>query len=98
MPHFFLKLIPPRPTFAADMTPAERHAMEAHAAYLGELIEKGIGVAFGPVFDPRGVFGLGIVEAADENEARVLTERDPVVVAGVAHYEISPMRLSLWRK
>jgi uncharacterized protein YciI len=40
---------------------------------------------------------MGIVEAADEAEARVLTDKDPVVIAGVARYEIFPMRLSFLR-
>ena len=98
MPHFFLKMTPPRPTFADDMSPAEQEAMGAHAAYLTELTEKGIGFAFGPVFDPDGVWGMGIVEAADEAEARFLIHNDPAVVAGVGRYEVFPMRLSIARK
>jgi uncharacterized protein YciI len=94
MPHFFLRLVPPRPTFANDMSPAEAEAMQAHADYLKSLTEKGSGVAFGPVFDPAGVWGLGIVEAADEAEARAVTDKDPIVVAGVGRYDIIPMRLS----
>jgi uncharacterized protein YciI len=93
MPHFFLKLIPPRPTFATDMSEAESQAMRAHAAYLTGLLEDGVGIAFGPVFDPLGVFGMGIVEAADEAAARALTDKDPAVAAGVGRYEIYPMRL-----
>jgi uncharacterized protein YciI len=80
------------------MNPAEAEAMSAHAAYLTDLTDKGIGFAFGPVFDPNGVFGMGIIEAADEGEARALTEKDPVVVAGIGRYEIFPMRLSITRK
>ena len=33
MPHFFLKLIPQRKSFAADMTDAEKDVMARHAAY-----------------------------------------------------------------
>lgn len=98
MPHFFLRLIPPRPTFATDMTAEEREAMTAHAAYLSGLVDKGTGVAFGPVFDPNGAWGLGIVEAADEAEAGALADGDPVVIAGIGRYEITPMRLSFLRK
>jgi uncharacterized protein YciI len=97
MPHFFLKLIPPRPTFATDMSAAEQAAMSKHADYLVSLVEQGIGVAFGPVFDPNGIYGMGIVEAADEAAARQLTDDDPVVKAGIGRYEISPMRLSMLR-
>ena len=93
MPHFFLKLIPPRPTFVADMTEAERAAMQRHADYLAVQLQNGTGVAFGPVFDPAGVFGMGIVEAADEAAARAITDSDPAVTEGVGRYEIYPMRL-----
>ena len=98
MPHFFLRLVPPRPTFAEGMTPEEAAVMEKHAAYLSGLVDKGPGVAFGPVFDPAGAWGLGIVEAADEAEARAFTDADPVVIAGIARYEIVPMRLSFARR
>jgi uncharacterized protein YciI len=93
MPHFFLKLIPPRPTFVTDMNDEERAAMGRHAEYLRGLLKNGAGVAFGPVFDPSGAFGMGIVEAADEATARAITDKDPVVLAGVSRYEVYPMRL-----
>ena len=98
MAHFFLRLVPPRPTFADDMDEREREAMGRHAAYLSELIDKGTGVAFGPVFDPKGAWGMGIVEAEDETAARALTANDPVVLAGIGRYEVFPMRLSMLRK
>jgi uncharacterized protein YciI len=93
VPYFFLKLIPPRLTFLTDMTEPERAAMGRHAEYLRSLLLNGTGVAFGPVFDPGGVFGMGIVEAADEAAARALTDKDPAVLGGVGRYEIYPMRL-----
>jgi len=93
MPHFFLKLIPPRPSFAIDLSDVEKAAMGRHAEYLATLLKDGSGVAFGPVFDPNGVFGMGIVEAADEAAARAVTDKDPAVLAGVGRYEIYPMRL-----
>jgi uncharacterized protein YciI len=93
MPHFFLKLVPPRPAFAADMSEAERGIMQRHAGYLAKLLAEGTGIAFGPVMDPAGVFGMGIIEAADEAVARAITDRDPAVTEGVGRYEIYPMRL-----
>jgi len=93
MPHFFLKLIPPRPTFAEDMNEAEQEAMGRHADYLASLLKSGTGVAFGPVLDPQGIFGMGIVEAEDGAAARAITDDDPVVLAGIGRYEIFPMRL-----
>lgn len=93
MPHFFLKLIPPRPSFAADMSEPEAAIMQRHAAYLSTLLQDGRGIAFGPVLDPKGVFGMGIVEADDVGAARAITEKDPAVLEGLGRYEIHPMRL-----
>ncbi len=49
---FFCKLIPPRPTFAQDMSEAEVKLMHEHAEYWRGLMEKGQVVTFGLVADP----------------------------------------------
>ena len=41
MKYFFCKLTPPRPTFAIDMTDAERQLMHQHVAYWSELAAQG---------------------------------------------------------
>ncbi|MEI9983760.1 MAG: YciI family protein [Aliidongia sp.] len=49
-------------------------------------------VVFGPVGDPKGVWGLGVVRSADEGEARALADADPVIQADRGFsYEILPM-------
>lgn len=89
---FLLRLIPPRPTFPADMRPDEAEAMGAHAIYLRERAAAGTVIAAGPIGDPTAVWGLCLVEVAGEAEARALTEADPVVRSGLGfHYEILPM-------
>ena len=55
--HFFVKLIPSRPTFNLDMTPEEAVLMQAHAVYWGGLMKQGAVHVFGPVMAPDGVFG-----------------------------------------
>ena len=40
MKYFFCKLIPPRATFALDMTPAEQALMGRHVAYWQDLMHK----------------------------------------------------------
>src|SRR3712207_2789806 len=98
MPVHLCKLLPPRPTFAADMSPAEATLMGEHAAYWGGLTERGIAVVFGPVFDPNGVWGLAIVDVADEATASALTNDDPVIRAGNGfRYEIYPMPQAVLR-
>jgi uncharacterized protein len=91
--HFFVKLTPPRSTFAQDMTPDEVALMKAHAAYTQEQLEAGKVVLYGPVFDARGIFGVGVFAAADEAEVRAIMDRDPTIVNGLNTYEVHPMRL-----
>src|SRR6185295_8410074 len=63
--YFFCRLIPPRPTFGTDMTDVEKTAMRAHVAYWTEIAKTGAAVVFGPVADPAGVWGLGILRVTD---------------------------------
>ena len=88
---FAFKLISPRPTFAHDMTDAERKVMIEHVAYWTGLMEKGIAVVFGPVLDPKGVWGLAVVETSSEAEARAIVPNDPVFKARLGTIEVHPM-------
>jgi YCII-related domain len=71
MATFVFRLINPRPTFAQDMTDEERDVMARHAAHWKPYLDSGQMVVFGPILDDTGSWGLGIVEAADEQELRV---------------------------
>jgi uncharacterized protein YciI len=88
--HFLCRLIAPRPTFPADMTKAEAEVMQKHAAYWRELLAQGKAIAFGPVADPKGAWGLGIVTVRDEAELRELQRADPALQLGM-RYEHLPM-------
>jgi uncharacterized protein YciI len=90
MPHFFLKLVPRRPTFSQDMTPDERAIMMQHIAYWTDLMNKGKVVVFGPVMDPVGAYGMGVVEADTEEELMSYLNGDPAVT--INHYEHYLMR------
>lgn len=91
--HYFAKLIPPRPTFALDMDDSERALMHEHAHYFGEHFKAGRVLVFGPVLAADGAYGMAILEAGDEAEARAMLERDPTVLAGLNRFEIAPMRV-----
>jgi uncharacterized protein len=92
MKTFFCRLLPPRPTFAQDMSAAEAQAMQEHAVYWRDCMAKGQVVAFGLVADPAAAFGIVILEVADEGEARRLTANDPAVRSGHGlRYEIHSM-------
>jgi hypothetical protein len=62
MKYFLYKLLPPRPTFPQDMTEAEGELIQEHINYWKTLVDKRIAVIFGPVADPRGIYGLAIIE------------------------------------
>ena len=91
MSTFVFRLIAPRPTFAVDMTDEEAEIMGRHAAYWQPWIESGQMVVFGPVLDTTGSWGLGVVEAEDEDELRAFAAGDPVVTTGTAQIEIGKM-------
>jgi uncharacterized protein YciI len=91
MTTFVFRLKAPRPTFALDMTDDERQIMRAHAAHWQPLVDSGQMVIFGPVLDGTGSWGLGVVEADDEDELRAFAARDPVVTSGTGSMEIGTM-------
>jgi uncharacterized protein YciI len=91
MSTFVFRLQAPRPTFALDMSDEEREIMTRHAAHWQPLVESGQMVIFGPVLDSSGSWGLGVVEADDEEQLRVFAAEDPVVTTGAATLEVGKM-------
>jgi uncharacterized protein len=88
---FVFRLKAPRPTFAQDMTDEEREIMGRHAAYWQRFVDSGQMVVFGPVLDSTGSWGLGVIEADDEDELRAFAAGDPVITTGTAELEIGTM-------
>jgi uncharacterized protein YciI len=97
MGHYLYKLTPPRPTFAEDMTPTEASAMDEHFVYWQGLVEGGYVVAYGPVADPAGTYGIAIVDAADEQQVQMIGKSDPAVVHGVGTFEVFAMPATVVR-
>jgi uncharacterized protein YciI len=64
--------------------------MQQHVAYWNDLMTKGMVLVFGPVLDPKGVYGLGIVEVDTEEQVKTFTDNDPA--AKINRYEVFPMR------
>ena len=96
--YFLCKLIPPRPTFAQDMTEAEAKLMQQHAAYWKNLMARGLVIIFGPVADPKGVYGVAILEL-EEEDANGLGADDPTIKANVGFkFEVYPMDRAILRK
>jgi len=99
MKYFFAKLHPPRPTFVHDMSPAEAQLMADHAAYLGQFSARGWAVAYGPVADPGGMYGVAIWELPDGEDIQAICAADPTSKSGLGfRYEIHPMPRAVVRK
>ena len=83
---FAVKLLPPRADFAQTMTEDERVIMQQHAAYLESDMDKGIVQVFGPVLDPTGAYGFGIVSVDGEEEVKEFVSNDPALKINTAQY------------
>jgi len=90
---FLYRLLPPRPTFAQEMSPAEAEVMQRHVGYWQDLLNRDVALAFGPVLDPEDPWGLGLLDLEDEQAARAIGESDPAVESGTCGYEVVPIQL-----
>jgi uncharacterized protein YciI len=88
--HFFLKLNPPRPSFTKDMSEEERNIMQKHVAYWAPYVNDGTVIVLGPVMDPKGGYGVAVVEVENDEQLDQLITNDPA--NGLNSYEIYPMR------
>ncbi len=90
--YFVLRLIPPRPDFATTINAHEMGVMKEHGIYLRGRMGEGQVVAFGPVADPAGDWGVAIVRARSASEVEALRDGDPAIQSGLGfRYEILPM-------
>jgi len=93
MSAYLFKLIPPRPDFAVTLSDKEKATMLEHAGYWGELASAGNTLAYGPVDDPSGGYGIGIVLADNLHDAERIRDGDPVLRSSIGfRTEIFPMR------
>ena len=83
---FAVKLLPPRADFAQTMTDDERTIMQEHAAYWKSYMDKGMVHVFGPVLDPKGVYGFGVVSVDDEEQLKEFLNNDPSLNINAVEY------------
>jgi hypothetical protein len=89
---YVARLLAPRPDFPFTLSEAEREAMAAHTVYWQGLLAQGKVIALGPVIDPAGAYGLGLLRVADQAELDSLLALDPAITAGMGmRYESAPM-------
>jgi len=91
--YFFLKLNPPRATFGTDMTFDERIIMEQHIAYWLPYVNDGTIIVQGPVFDPKGIYGIAVAAVDSREYLDHLIANDPA--NGMNTYEVYQMSAAL---
>lgn len=92
MKGFVLRLIPPRPDFAFTMSDAERATMDEHIGYWSGLAAEGRALAFGPVADRDGPYGIAIVVAENHSAAEAMVSGDPALATPHGfRTELTPM-------
>ena len=96
---FFLRLLAPRPTFQVDMSEEERDVMRRHAGYWAKLLQERVAVLFGPVADPKGGWGAGVVRAANEDAVKDLCAHDPAILSNRGFsYDVMWMPTAVYRE
>jgi len=88
--YFAAKLPSPRPSFPMDMSEDEKRIMNEHIVFWKTLLQNGQGIVVGPVLDPKGTYGFGVIIADSLEDACSLLENDPA--QKISKYEIYPMQ------
>ncbi len=94
---FLYRIQPVRPEMlSVGATPAEDQVISEHYAYLEGLTQAGVVLLAGRTLntDPSA-FGIVILTANSEQEARRIMLADPVVRQRVMHAELAPFRIAL---
>ena len=93
---FLLRIEPTRTGFTLqNMTADEGRLAAQHVQYLMSLLDSGKLSLAAQVFDPKGLWGIVIVNAPDRETARALLDGDPMVKANVFRGEAIPLRVVL---
>ena len=94
MRQFLFRLEPVRADFTLqNMTEAERPVVMEHAAHLKTLLDQGTLIMAGQAFDPKGFWGIAIVNATDLEAATALLNEDPVIKSKMFRGVVFPFRI-----
>ena len=91
---FFMRLVPPRPIFPGSMSEQELALMAQHVEYVQKAFDAGRVLAYGPVMDAAGAFGIALLDVDDQAEAEEFARQDPSIVGGMNSYTLAPMRIA----
>jgi uncharacterized protein YciI len=94
MRQFLFRLEPVRADFTLqNMTDAERPVVAEHAAHLKSLLDQGTLIMAGQAFDPKGFWGIVIVNAPDQEAATTLMNQDPAIKSKIFRGVAVPFRI-----
>jgi uncharacterized protein YciI len=91
--HYLITYKPPRADFAENATAEETVVIERHFEYLKNKLADGSLMLAGRTEDSS--FGIAVIQANNEKEARKILDNDPAVKEGVFRAELKPFRLAL---
>jgi uncharacterized protein YciI len=80
------------------MTEAERPILARHVAYPNSLLAAGTLTFAGQAFDPKGLFGIIVVKAADSDAASAILNGDPTIKNKLFRGEVIPFHTVFERR
>jgi len=96
---FFVVIRPYRKDFITNPKEDEDKIMVDHFYYLMSLLKQKKLFLAGPTLIPEDPFGIIILEAETEEQAKKLLENDPSIKVGIQKIaDFRPIRLSLTRR
>jgi uncharacterized protein len=91
---FIIRLEPVRAGFTLqNVTEEERPLIQRHAAHLKSLLDQGKMKLAGQSFDPKGFWGILIIDAPDIAVATEIMNSDPAIQAKMFRGEVVPFRV-----
>ena len=93
MPQYLYRTQPTRPElWETGATPLGKPILDEHWAYLNLLVDQGVLILSGVA--PK-LFGMIMIKAENEQEARQVMENDPMIKHGVFKAEFFPFNVVL---
>ena len=91
-----MRLVATRPKMVVLATPEEDRVVQRHFGYLKSLTERGTVLLVGRTQNPDPTaFGIHILLASSEAEARRLVDDDPAVGEGIMRAELCSYKIAL---
>jgi uncharacterized protein YciI len=87
---FHMALLKKGPKWTGVMEPAKSPTLKQHIEYFVSLLDSGKAIIGGPTPDSKDLAGIYVLRAQSAEEAKVWTDADPAVKAGLFTAEMHP--------